>query len=80
MKPGDLVTIQRWNKDRCTPIWYVRVFDRSPDSEYFPRKEAWEHNETGVILDGRDDIDEMTQVLLKGKIVWAPEKLLEVIE
>ncbi len=79
MKPGDLVTIRRWKIVASGAGWRVRVYDRTPDSEYFPRKTRWEQNEIGVILSGRDDLDKMVQVLLKGRVVWAEEKMLEVI-
>ena len=77
MKPGDLVTIHRWKIAAAGGC--ARVYDRTQDSEYFPLKARWEHNEIGVILSGRDDLDKMVQVLLKGRVVWVQEKMLEVI-
>lgn len=76
MKPGDLVTIRRWNLDHEVPITYVAVYDRSSQEEYFTRKSRWEHGEVGVLMVGRDDKEEMVQVLHKGRIVWVDEKML----
>lgn len=86
MKPGDLVTIRRLNRSNevlfevsRSLIWRVPVYDQTSNRDYLERKVKWEHDEIGLILDGRDDIDEMIQVLLKGRPVWVEERMLVVI-
>jgi hypothetical protein len=86
VKPGDLVTIRRLNRSNevlfevsRSLIWRVPVYDQTSNRDYLERKVKWEHDEIGLILDGRDDIDEMIQVLLKGHPVWAEERMLVVI-
>jgi hypothetical protein len=86
MKPGDLVTIRRLNRLNevlfevsRSLIWRVPVYDQTSNRDYLERKVKWEHDEIGLILDGRDDIDEMIQVLLRGRPVWVEERMLMVI-
>jgi hypothetical protein len=86
MKPGDLVTIRRLNRSNevlfevsRSLIWRVPVYDQTSNRDYLERKVKWEHDEIGLILGGRDDIDEMIQVLLKGHPVWAEERMLVTI-
>ena len=76
MKPGDLVTIRRWNVSHRVPITYVDVYDRLSQEDYFPRKSKWEHGEVGVLMEGRDDKEEMVKVLHKGRLVWIDEEML----
>ena len=76
MKPGDLVTIRRWNLTHKVPITYVTLYDRSSQGEYFPRMSKWVHDEVGVLMEGRDDKEEMVQVLCKGRLVWVDEEML----
>lgn len=87
MKPGDLVTIRRLNRSNevlfevsRSLIWRVPVYDQTSNRDYLERKVKWEHDEIGLILGGRDDIDEMIQVLLKGRPVWVEERMLVVID
>lgn len=76
MKPGDLVTIRRWNVSHRVPITYVGVYDRTSQGEFLQRKTKWEHGDVGVLLDGRDAAEEMVQVLYKGRVVWIDEEML----
>lgn len=80
MKPGDLVTIRKWNVSHRVPITYVVVFDRTSQGEYLPRKKRWERDEVGVLLDGRDAVEDMAQVLHKGRVVWIDEEMLMVVD
>ena len=76
MKPGDLVTIRRWNLSHRVPITYVNIYDRIDGDEEPVNVWRWEHDEVGVLMDGRDGLQEMVQVLHKGKIGWIDEEYL----
>jgi hypothetical protein len=81
VKPGDLVTIRRWNLTHRVPITYVDVHESiGVDGWYEGAQWKWEHGEVGILLDGRDDDQEMVQVLLKGRAVWVDEEFLRVID
>lgn len=76
MKPGDLVTIRRWNLTHRVPIAYVNIYDRIDGDEEPVKVWKWEHGENGVLLEGRDERQEMAQVLHKGRIGWVDEEYL----
>ena len=76
MKPGDLVTIRRWNLTHRTPIAYVSVYDRTSQGEYMQRKAKWEHGDIGIRMAGIDVVEDMVQVLLQGRVVWVDEEML----
>jgi hypothetical protein len=78
MKPGDLVTIRKMNLSHAVPITYVDVYDRFDDIAV-PYKKKWEHGEFGVLLEGRDDKQEIVQVLHCGRVGWVDEEMLRVI-
>lgn len=80
MKPGDLVTIRRWNLTHRTPIAYVNVYDRTSLGEYLQRKVKWEHGDIGILLEGRDVVEEMRRVLLQGRGVWVDEEMLKLAD
>lgn len=80
MKPGDLVTIRRWNLTHKVPITYIGVYDQTRDREYLQRKVKWEHGEVGVLMEGRDTAEEMVEVLHKGRLVWVDEEMLRVVD
>jgi hypothetical protein len=80
MKPGDLVTIRKWNITHRVPITYVGVYDRTSRGEFLQRKVKWEHGDVGVLLDGRDAIEEMVRVLHKGHVVWIDEEMLRGVD
>ena len=75
MKPGDLVTIRRWNVSHRVPITYVDVYDRF-DGVAVPFKKKWEHGELGVLLGGRDEMQEIVEVLHCGRVGWVDEEYL----
>ena len=77
MQPGDLVKIRRMNLSRKTPIYYIDVYERI-DGETGDQWK-WEHGETGVLLEGRDDRQEMVQVLHGGRVGWVDEEFLRVV-
>ena len=79
MKPGDLVTIRKMNLSHAVPITYIEVYDRFDDIAV-PYKKKWEHGEFGVLLEGRDDKQEIVQVLHCGRVVWVDEEMLRVID
>jgi hypothetical protein len=80
MKPGDLVAIRSWNITYAIPINYVTVYDRTSQGELLPNKKKWERGDVGVLLNGRDAVDEMVQVLLNDQIVWVDEEMLKLID
>jgi len=87
MSPGDLVTIRRLNRLNevffevsRSLIWRVPVYDQTSNRDYLERKVKWEQDEIGLILDGKDDIEEMIQVLFRGHPVWVEERMLVVID
>jgi len=79
MKRGDLVTIRRMNLSNTARIAYIDVYDRFDDIAV-PYKKKWEHGEFGVLLEGRDDKQEIVQVLHCGRVVWVDEEMLRVID
>lgn len=79
MKPCDLVRIRNRISSYGHPIRRCTVYDRGQDSEYFPRKMKWEHGDIGVILDGKDDLNKMIQVLHKEKVVWVTKEDVELL-
>jgi len=79
MKPGDLVRIGNRIAYYSHTIRRCAVYDRGPDSEYFPRKVKWERGDLGVILDGRDNLNKMIQVLHKEKVVWVNEEDIDLL-
>jgi hypothetical protein len=79
MKPGDLVTIRKMNLSHAVPITYVDVYDRFDDIAV-PYKKKWEHGEFGVLLEGRDDKQEIVQVLHCGRVGWVDEEVLRVAD
>jgi hypothetical protein len=79
MKPGDLVTIRKMNLSNAVPITYVDVYDRFDDIAV-PYKKKWEHGEFGILLEGRDDKQEIVQVLHCGRVGWVDEEMLQVID
>ena len=78
MKPGDLVTIRRMNLSRKAPIYYVFVYETIDGEDGAQWK--WERGESGVLLEGRDDRQEMVQVLHRGRAGWVDEEFLRVID
>ncbi len=79
MKPGDLVTIRRMNLSHRVPITYIDVYDRFDDIAV-PYKKKWEHGEVGVLLEGRDDKQEIVQVFHSGRVGWVDEEYLRVVD
>ncbi len=79
MKPGDLVTIRKMNLSNTARIAYIDVYDRF-DHIAAPYKKKWEHGEVGILLEGRDDKQEMVQVLHDGRVGWVDEEMLRVID
>ena len=79
MKRGALVTIRRMNLSNTARIAYIDVYDRFDDIAV-PYKKKWEHGEFGVLLEGRDDKQEIVQVLHCGRVVWVDEEMLRVID
>ncbi len=80
MKPGDLVTIRKWNLTHRVPITYVNIYDRTSQGEYLQRKTKWEHGDVGVLLAVRDSVEEMVQVLHRGRAVWVDEEMLRAVD
>lgn len=80
MKPGDLVTIRKWNLTHRVPVTYVNIYDRIDGDEEPVNVWKWEHGEVGVIMGGRDGVQEMVQVLHKGRIGWIDEEMLRAVE
>lgn len=76
MKPGDLVTISRWNVSHKVPITHVNVYDRIDGYETQMNVWRWEHGEVGLLMEGKDERQEMVQVLHKGRIGWIDEEYL----
>ena len=79
MKPGDLVTIRKWNITYRVPITSVYIYDRIPTGLYAKQKKSWEHGEIGILLKGWDAVNEMVQVLHNGQIGWVDEEYLATI-
>ena len=77
MKPGDLVTIRNWNLSHRVPITYVNIYDRINGDEEPVNVWKWEHGEVGLLMEGRDGLQEMVQVLHKGRIGWIDEEYLK---
>jgi hypothetical protein len=84
VKPGDLVTIRKWNVSHRVPITYIDVYERVDGSVDrlvdLSTIWKWEHGENGVLLEGRDDRQEMVQVLHRGRVGWVDEEFLRVID
>ncbi len=83
MKPGDLVTIRRWNVSHRVPITHVNVYDRIDGGRHAVLRGEepvnvwrWEHGEVGLLMEGRDERQEMVQVLHGGRIGWIDEEYL----
>lgn len=76
MKPGDLVRLRKWNITHRVPITYIDVYEGT-DDQALPFKEKWEHGEWGILLEGRDNRQEMVQVLHGGRIGWVEEEHIE---
>lgn len=76
MKPGDLVTIRRWNVSHRVPITYIDVYNWV-DGDEMTFCWKWEHGEVGVLMEGRDERQLMVQVLHKGRIGWIDEEMLK---
>lgn len=74
MKPGDLVTIRKWNLTHRVPVNYVDVYE-TIDGETGAQWK-WEHGEVGVLMEGSDDIQSMRQVLHGGRVGWVDEEYL----
>jgi len=66
------------NLSHRVPSTYVEVYDRF-DGVAVAYQKKWEHGEFGVLLEGRDDKQEMVQVLHCGRAVWVDEEMLRVI-
>ncbi len=79
MKPGDLVTIRKWNITLRIPITFVYIYDRISPALYAKQKKSWECGEIGVLLEGIDTVNEMVQVLYNGQIGWVDEEYLTTI-
>lgn len=79
MKPGDLVTIRKWNVSHQVPITYIDVYERVDGETDLSTIWKWEHGENGILLEGRDDRQEMVQVLHGGRIGWADEEFLRLL-
>ena len=77
MKPGDLVTIRKWNLSYAVPITYIDVYETIDGETGVQWK--WEHDEVGVLLEGSDDIQSMRQVLHRGRVGWVDEEYLKPI-
>jgi hypothetical protein len=80
VKPGDLVTIRKWSLSHRVPITYVNIYDRVDGEEEPVNVWKWEHGENGILLEGRDERQEMAQVLHKGRIGWVDEEYLRVVD
>ena len=76
MNPGDLVTIRRMNISHRVPITHVTVYDRIDGYETQLNVWRWEHGEVGLLMEGRDERQEMVQVLHKGRVGWIDEEYL----
>ncbi len=59
MNPGDLVTIRRMNLSHRVPITYVNIYDRIDGDEEPVNVWEWEHGEVGLLMGGRDGLQEM---------------------
>lgn len=79
MKPGDLVTIRKWNITLKVPITYIDIYDRTSTALYAKQKKSWERGEIGILLEGIDTVNEMVQVLHNGQIGWVDEEYLATI-
>jgi hypothetical protein len=78
VKPGDLVTLRKWNITHRVPITYIDVYERIDGETIHGTIWKWEHGEWGILLEGRDNRQEMVQVLHGGRIGWVDEELIEV--
>lgn len=76
MIPGDLVTIRRVNVTHRYYITYVDVYD-SVDHNAIQYEKKWEPDEIGILLEGRDENQEMVQVFHHGRIGWVDKDLLK---
>jgi len=79
LKPGDLLSIRKWNISYAVPVEYVEVWDRPDGND--TRQSTWEHGEMGLLLDGRYELDDLVlvEVLLRGEKWWVLEDEIEVV-
>lgn len=80
MKPGDLVTIRKVHLSLKLPIAYLDVYERIDGEEDINVIWKWEHGEVGILMEGRDEVQEMAQVLHKGRVGWVDEEYLRVVD
>lgn len=81
MKPSDLVTIRRWNVSHKVPIIYVNVYESiGVDGWYDGDQWKWEHGEVGLLMEGRDNAQEVVQVLHRGRVGWIDEEVLRLVD
>lgn len=81
MKPGDLVTIRKWNITHRVPITYIDVHESiGIDGWYDGFQWKWEHGEVGLLMEGRDDAQEVVQVLHRGRVGWVDEEMLRAVD
>lgn len=79
MKPGDLITIRKVHLSLKLPIAYLDVYERIDGDEDNNFIWKWEQGEVGILMEGRDDVQEMVQVLHNGRLGWVDEEYLRVI-
>ena len=78
MKPGDLVTLRKWNIYARVPITRVALHgDRF--AEYSTCVHMWEQGEVGLLLEERAIPMGLVQVLHGGRIGWIEEVLIEAV-
>ena len=95
MRTGDLVRPVRagWSEEMLRNASYLDVWDNDSGGEIKHDTWAgkWEHDQVGVLLEGRRLISEdpndpnthtytMVQVLLSGRLVWVVQEELEVVK
>lgn len=79
MKPGDLVTVRTWNLTHTAMIDHIKAYE-SLEGSYPDPHWRWHPGEIGILLDGKDDLEGMVQVLVDGRVGWVDEEYVRSID
>jgi hypothetical protein len=83
MKPGDLVTVRTWNLTHTAMMDHISVYESPSFEGSFSDPVQWwrwHPGEIGILLDGKDELEGMVQVLVDGKVGWVDEEYVRTID